>query len=541
MTTKFAEEFEKLTDGKFKMLKFASASYEKQRKKLLIKFLISAGAIQKFDEQEKQEVLNVCKKMFDGVDVDVDYQRTYADESVVKNKVLEFFNRTNQLIFRSMGDNNIVVTMDSDGDEINVKLIFETQFYKILTAHKENDENDNLIEKLKEFLDHTFNPEIIIETEEKVVDLKNMDLSEVEIETTIQDMPDARIVSIETGKKVFVRGRSQGIPHEPGYIVDVKGDSDNMVLCGKISGISRKTYQNKKYDPTNKDPKHPEFSEEKLPLLRFYLDDTTSKMPCVAFPSSTADGDRIEELEDGTTVVCVGKVGTSTYDSVLTFTVFAMFECTIDFDSIKVVREKPVPKKYVNVFPKPYVDMGQKSLLDVEKPVPKYFLGKTFVVFDLETTDKVVGDAEIIEIAACKVVDGVVKETFQTLVKPTCVIREEIINLTHIDNLMVADAPSIEDVLPDFYKFSRDSILVGHNILGFDYPIIKIYADKQGYVFDNDMKDTLLLARQYLTGLSSFRLESLSKEFGISHENAHRALSDVLATVEVFKIIAERM
>ena len=120
-------------------------------------------------------------------------------------------------------------------------------------------------------------------------------------------------------------------------------------------------------------------------------------------------------------------------------------------------------------------------------------------------------------------------------------ISETIINLTHIDNLMVADAPAINDVIPDFFKFAQDSILVGHNIFGYDFPLIKIYADKLGYVFNNEMRDTLVLARQYLSGLKSFSLESLSKEFGISHENAHRAMSDVLATFEVFKIIASKM
>lgn len=532
MTTKFFEEFTKITDGKFNMLKFAYATYDKAKKKLEIKFLISAFEVQEFGDAEKQAVLEVCKKMFDGVAVTVEYQRTYADEPVVKNKVLEFFNKSNPLIFRNINENSMHITVDSD--EIIVKLTFETPMYKILTA-------DNLIDKLTEFLDHNFNHVITVETEEKVVDLKSLDLDTVEIETTAPDSPDARIISVEVGKKVFVRGKGKGIPHQPGYIIDIKQDSDNVVLCGKMFGLSRKMYQNKKYDPDHPDPKHPEYAFEKLPLEKFFLDDTTSKIPCVAFPQTVEDGDKIDELGDGATVVCVGKVAKSQYDSVLTFTVFAMFECTIDFDSIQLIQEKSVPKKYTTVFPKPYVDFGQNSLLDDGKTAPDYFLGKTFVIYDLEATDKVVGDAEIIEIAACKVVDGVIKETFQTLVKPTCVISETIINLTHIDNLMVADAPAINDVIPDFFKFAQDSILVGHNIFGYDFPLIKIYADKLGYVFNNEMRDTLVLARQYLSGLKSFSLESLSKEFGISHENAHRAMSDVLATFEVFKIIASKM
>lgn len=112
-----------------------------------------------------------------------------------------------------------------------------------------------------------------------------------------------------------------------------------------------------------------------------------------------------------------------------------------------------MPDKYVTIKPQKYVDMSEKTLLDAEKPanvITDYFKGKTFVIFDLETTDLKTEIAEIIELAALKVVDGVPTETFQTLVKPLATISEEITNITHISNAMVLDAPSIENVMPDF-------------------------------------------------------------------------------------------
>lgn len=110
--------------------------------------------------------------------------------------------------------------------------------------------------------------------------------------------------------------------------------------------------------------------------------------------------------------------------------------------------------------------------------ITDYFKGKTFVIFDLETTDLKTEIAEIIELAALKVVDGVPTETFQTLVKPLATISEEITNITHISNAMVLDAPSIENVMPDFFKFAHGSILCGHNIAGYDYPIIARISEK---------------------------------------------------------------
>lgn len=527
MTTKFFEEFKKASEGKFEMLKFASANYAKSTRVLEIKFIIDAFEMRKFTDDDKKEVQKICEQLFDGVKVSVVFLKSYADENVVKNKVVEFFNKNNQMIFRRLKDENLQISVDNS--EILIKFTFDTPTFMMLKA-------GDLLEKLEEFLDHNFNQTITIDTEEIVVDLKQVKAEDdLMIETTISDDSKARIVKIELGKKLYSRGKIEGIPHKPGYIIDIKSANDNAVLAGKMFAMSKFMYKNKKFDPQN-----PSAEPEKLPLVRFLLDDTTSKIPCVCFPK-LEELDKLESIEDGAQIVCVGKVGVSSYDNALSFTVSAIFECEIDYDSIHLQSVKPVPKKYTTVFPKPYVEIGQKSLLDTEKTIPDFFKGKTFVVYDLEATDKLVSTAEIIEIAACKVVDGIETETFQTLVKPDCSISREITELTHIDNLMVADAPTIEQVLPDFFKFTRDSILVGHNISGYDFPLIKIYADKYGYIFDNELKDTLLLARQYLTELPNFKLETISKVFGISHENAHRALSDVMATVEALKIIARRM
>lgn len=106
---------------------------------------------------------------------------------------------------------------------------------------------------------------------------------------------------------------------------------------------------------------------------------------------------------------------------------------------------------------------------------------------------------------------------------------------------MVADKPTFKEVLPDFFKFTRGAVLVGHNISGYDYPLLAKYADAEGYVFDNEMEDTLILARKYLTEVRHCGLEALSRAFNISHDNAHRAMADVFATVEVLRIIAKRM
>lgn len=97
----------------------------------------------------------------------------------------------------------------------------------------------------------------------------------------------------------------------------------------------------------------------------------------------------------------------------------------------------------------------------------------TFVVVDLETTggrttgnDATPPDA-ITEIGAVKVCGGAVLGEFATLVNPQHSIPPQIVRLTGITTAMVGNAPTIDAVLPMFFEFAGDSVLVAHNA-GFD-------------------------------------------------------------------------
>lgn len=530
MTTRFFEEFKLRTNGEFDMLKFNSATYYKEKRELQVKFIISAFDIQSFSDLMKDKVQGVVSDMFAGVNVSVQYIRTYADVGVVKNKILEFFNRTNQMIFRRINDESLFV--DIGEHDIEVKLLFDTATHKILVA-------GDTIDRLHDYLDRSFNYNIDILTDEIEHDVDDQD-EELHIETTTSRFDTTvRLVELIQGEKVYSRGKIESISSMPNYIQDIKSACDNVVLCGKISDIDKKTYKNKKYDASN-----PKSGKENLPMVKFYIDDTTERMECVCFPANEDDANKIVELERNSEVVCMGKVSWSQFGGCWSYMVSAIFKAQIDYSSIHLQASKPVPEKYTTIMPQDYVDTTQKTLLDDENNsvVPSYLQGKTIVVFDLETTSLSTDSAEIIEIAALKIVDSKYTQTFSTLIKPVSIITQKTTDLTGITNAMVIDAPNIESVIPDFYKFANDSILVGHNIKGFDYPIINRIAGNMGYKFDNELVDTLLLARKYFSDeLHNFSLTTLSKHFAIGHENAHRALSDVIATAEVLKILAKRM
>ena len=166
----------------------------------------------------------------------------------------------------------------------------------------------------------------------------------------------------------------------------------------------------------------------------------------------------------------------------------------------------------------------------------------TFCVVDLETTGGSPSASAITEIGAVKVKCGEVVGTFQTLVNPGCGIPVFIQLLTGIAESLVADAPSIEGVLPNFLEFARGTVLVAHNAR-FDIGFLNAALKRADYPrLDHRVIDTAGLARKVLAGeVPNNRLETLARHLRCAHRPCHRAYEDVLATVDVLHHLIERV
>ena len=199
-----------------------------------------------------------------------------------------------------------------------------------------------------------------------------------------------------------------------------------------------------------------------------------------------------------------------------------------------VVEQKGENEQYIFVEPEPYINLAQATLFDVVVENKNKFLKEhDCVVFDVETTGLDATTCEMIEIGACKVRDGKIIETFSVLIKPSQPIPDQITDLTGITNEMVANCRTIKDVLQDFYKFTRNSVLVAYNI-AFDYKFMYLAGAKQGYNFDNPQIDAMVLAKEKLKGIKNYKLKTVATVLDVSLENAHRAVHDAIATAEVF-------
>jgi len=293
---------------------------------------------------------------------------------------------------------------------------------------------------------------------------------------------------------------------------------ENVIICGEVTTNQVKSYKRK---ITQKG----EEKEIEKRFCNFAIKNEGKVLYCSIFPKQS-DEVKLDLIEPGMKVCCMGSF--REFNGKLNFTANTIARCEYKKEDIKS-QLKQVNEEYHTIFPQEYVDYEQAGLFD-EELIP--FDG-TYVVFDLETTGLDGTKDDIIEIGACKIVNGKIVETFATLVNPQKHIPKDATETNHITDEMVKDAPTINYVLPDFYKFCHGSILVGQNV-AFDISFMHTIGKKYSFSFDHELMDTLPMAKELLPGLKNYKLGTIVEKLGITLENAHRALDDTVATAKAF-------
>lgn len=171
-------------------------------------------------------------------------------------------------------------------------------------------------------------------------------------------------------------------------------------------------------------------------------------------------------------------------------------------------------------------------------------LPERFVVFDLETTGLKPDTHEIIEIGAIRVNrDSEHHETFQALVRPSKKIPKKITEITGITQDMVEkDGDSLETTLSQFIEFAGDLPLVSFNA-EFDMAFLTAAVQKTqaGALVNNRVSCALKMARRAWPGRTSYRLNDLAKDGGLSDEGTHRALGDCQRAMIVYTAAAAKL
>ena len=213
---------------------------------------------------------------------------------------------------------------------------------------------------------------------------------------------------------------------------------------------------------------------------------------------------------------------------------------------------------YVRFFlPVPYLMRPEKarSLTIIPESRPEFFdfdmflqvedhpelqnrnlLKLTYTVFDLETTglNPTEGD-EIISVGAVRIVNGrlLQSERFEQLVDPRRSVPWTSVRIHGIHPEMLQGMPTIDEVLPMFHDFAKDTILVAHNA-AFDMRFLQLKEEQTGVRFVNPVLDTLLLSAVVHPSHEDHNLEAIAKRMGVRILARHTAMGDAVATGEMF-------
>lgn len=160
------------------------------------------------------------------------------------------------------------------------------------------------------------------------------------------------------------------------------------------------------------------------------------------------------------------------------------------------------------------------------------------VVFDLETTGffPYTGD-RILSIGAVKMIGTKIieSETFYSLIYCDSLLSEEVKELTGITQEMVEKAPSLRDVLKDFYRFIKSDVLVAHHAIHEQQFMRHATWLALRKSFQHRIVDTSFLTKIAYKEKQLVTLDECCKYYGITITQRHHALQDAMATALLWK------
>lgn len=516
---KVLAKFNEMTENRFDFLKLSSVNVNVRKCTCDFNFIYPQSK-EALLASKREFIETTFKKLIrSSAEVNIKLRKSHFDFDFFKADFFAFLSAYPTLA-NTLSDKD-VTCQEVDGAHV-IRLILQQSVYDYCISQ-------NIQKDVDDFLSVNFCEDIKVE-------FVSLGTTEIEVETqtdavrefTLERPDEGRLIRPQNVEEFIGR-----IVYEPAsYIEDVTPPKDAAVLCGTVSKI---------FEQYRK-PKEGEETQRKF--FKFTLEDFTGSIPCVYFPSKKTV-EQFSLLTAGKQIVARGKVEEDTYrgNGAKSYIIRDISFCTLPEGLVPNRIRRCVPEAYSVVFPEKYIQKTQSSLFDIgenDKKVPKFMLGKTFCVFDIETTGFNPDINKIIEIGAVKVVDGKVTETFSTFINPDELLPEKIIKLTHIEDSDLVGQPHIDEVLIDFYKFTDGAILVGQNVQ-FDLGFVRAYGAHLNIYFDNSIMDTMSLAKTYFPGLHNYKLGTLVKYFNVVNNGAHRAIHDAMATMQVFMKIAEKL
>lgn len=455
------------------------------------------------DASEKAEICDFFKEKLNLslISLKVKFLKVYVEEKLIRKTLSNIISDKFKLLNSYITDSDIHVEITN----IDCTVTFDVS-PRLAQFFADNKASAYIARALKEEYLVNFNINLNLASDK----VDEVDLDSVEVKVTARRAPRYDVLVV---KDII----GTGILPKPEYISSITSPKSSVILAGYVSEFERKDFIIKKGARVG----------QQKAYFKFNLSDGKGKIECIYF-SPNKNVAVMEAIEEHMFLLLHGDVRVG-FNNKLTLYIdkIALASETEQKEEISAPREvKKVEIERLGA-------LEQDSLFgDVERYNHKV-MDRTIVVFDVETTGLNPEIDQIIELGAVKIERGNIIEKFSTFVRPTIEIPYEVTELTHITNDMVADAPDIEDVIKQFYDFSKDCVLCGHNIINFDIKFIRRFGDLQNLEFDNAIIDTLNEVRVSHLKISRFNLGTVTKALGIELKGAHRAWNDAFATAQV--------
>ena len=459
------------------------------------------------DDELQVKIATLCQeKVKNKFDVQARFIKDYLDEDIAKNTFIKYTKESFGFLSTKIDTDKIFVK--NDNDVFVITMTVTPEFMQML-------EQNEFIAKAAEYFESVTNYNVKIKYD--VIE-NTVDMQELMRQTGV--MRDTQMTKslFKPQRKINVDNVAGGLLewwHDPGVPLAFP-----VTVCGRVESTKEVVTPNG------------------FVIFKFDIADFTGKIGVIVF-SDEKIYLRLKEIVVGDELLLSGQVKENSYSQELELNASRICRCKILDDDYDKKETRPVPDDYVIIVPEPFVLNAQENLFE-QKQVPKAMQGKTFVVFDFETTGKSHIINKIIELGAVRLVDGKIVDTFSTMVNPECRIPTEITRLTGITDSMVENAPTFPEIIADFYKFCYGATLVAHNI-EFDSGFLKFNTKDSGFVFNHPQIDTLALSRKYFRSLTggaeaphNFKLGTLADFFDVRRENAHRAVDDSIMAADVF-------
>ena len=473
-------------------VKFGGATLYRAEKRVSVVFNSSFAQPKDLPERIEKLLLGYIPG---GYDISVDVKKIVTEAEFVVKEVASYLRSAHGIACATVTEKEITVIKE---DKVRVNVLCEKTVFDFCSNGSVGAEIEKLLsEKFAdaftvEFTDKGFSPanEAVLTERKAFAPVKS----------------ERRTLRVTDVSKYFDDDKTDVAT----YIADTKDMLGEVYLAGVITNVRELITKTDK------------------PYFIIDFTDRTGMISGTIFPNKDKIP-KLRKLDKGVSIILRGEF--SMRGEFRNLRIYSINLCIFPENFVPVEREKrKVANNYSFVSPKP-VELEEQDNFLIDKSAPECFKGRTFVVFDLETTGTDFDD-KITEIGAVKIVDGKFTERFTTLINPGKHIPKDVTEITGIDDDMVKDALSYEKVRADFYKFCYGATLIGHNV-EFDIRFVRNQSKPLDYIFDNPLMDTLAIAREVVYGVANYKLNTLCEKFGIKFRH-HRAYSDAFATAELF-------